>query len=381
LSPEAGGPPVVCLNLAAAQARLGHLVAIVSSFDLNNDESVCKLITSIPGCDQIEFRVVPPPGLICSLTGFCQKAEKVLGDVDVDVMHIHGIWEPFLLTLARWSISKKIPYIISPHGMLYPYCLAEKALKKRVALDLLYRRFINSAAALHVLNDDEARAVTPFSSGLMLVVVPNGVDDQALEIAGGNDTDIADAAASHGKPYFVFLGRLHHIKGIDLLLEAFGRYVEQGGDFDLAIVGPDGGYLGSIQDWMIRNRKLTNRLRIPGAVYGLEKYDWIRNAAAYVQTSRHETFSMSITEAMALAKPVIITGDCHFPEVGEEGAGFVTSANADAVAARMLELERDGGLRERMGRAGSELVKKRFRWESSAAELIKGYEAMCGSIA
>jgi len=374
LSPNLGGLPVACLNLAANQAKLGHEVTILTQHIVSDRESQI-FITSVRYHEKINYLSLPYASNLKYLLDKGHSIMLAVESLQPNVLHLHGVWEPFLLYVGRWALSNKLPYIISPHGMLYPYCLSEKSFKKKIALKLFYKRFIDHASALHVLNNDEKDAINSFINKQLVFVASNGVDDALLEFSEKNNINPSSQFGVN-KPYFLFLGRLHPIKGLDLLLESFGWYVNQGGLYDLALIGPDGGSLKSISNWLERNDDIKHRVLMPGSIYGDEKYTWIINSLAYIQTSKHETFSMSITEALALSKPVIITKNCHFPEVAEVGAGFVTDPCPEKISSCMLKIDNSPKVMEDMGRAGSLLVRKRFQWERTAADLVTGYSAL-----
>ena len=73
-------------------------------------------------------------------------------------------------------------------------------------------------------------------------------------------------------------------------------------------------------------------MHVVGPQYGRDKAAALVDAACLVLPSRQEGFSMSITEAMAYRKPLVITQGCHRPEVAEFGAGRVVKLDARAVA-------------------------------------------------
>jgi glycosyltransferase involved in cell wall biosynthesis len=90
--------------------------------------------------------------------------------------------------------------------------------------------------------------------------------------------------------------------------------------------------------------------------------------------SRQEGFSLAITEAMACEAPVVISTECHFPEVREAGAGVVAELNAPAIAAGIETVLGDPRAAAQMGRAGRALVVSRFTWPKVAQQMIENYQ-------
>ena len=60
------------------------------------------------------------------------------------IVHIHGMWSPLLWRSANLARNFRVPYAITPHGMLDPWCLRQKSLKKRVALAVGWRRILDA---------------------------------------------------------------------------------------------------------------------------------------------------------------------------------------------------------------------------------------------
>jgi glycosyltransferase involved in cell wall biosynthesis len=145
----------------------------------------------------------------------------------------------------------------------------------------------------------------------------------------------------------------------------------------LVVAGPDDGER-AVFEQRIAAHGLTARTHITGPIYGRAKYEAMTDAACFCLPSRQEGFSVAITEALALSCPVVITRECHFPEVGEVGAGFVTGLDAREVAQGLLSLLGDPAAAREMGRRGLALVRERFTWERIAEQTIDAYRRHCG---
>jgi glycosyltransferase involved in cell wall biosynthesis len=88
---------------------------------------------------------------------------------------------------------------------------------------------------------------------------------------------------------------------------------------------------------------------------------------------------MAILEGMACGLPVLITHQCHFPEVADAGAGYVVGPNAEEVAKALRDLVDDPALRSRMGENGRRLVKEKYTWDRIAAQMIEEYKKVLGN--
>jgi glycosyltransferase involved in cell wall biosynthesis len=101
-------------------------------------------------------------------------------------------------------------------------------------------------------------------------------------------------------------------------------------------------------------------------------------AKVFIFPSLYEGFGLPPLEAMAHGTPVLTSNTSSIPEVVGNAAVLV---NPENVFEMMRALERvllDHPLRERMRQRGYDQVKK-FSWDSSAAEILAGYEEVTGS--
>lgn len=263
-----------------------------------------------------------------------------------------------------------VPYVVVPHGMLDPWSLRQKALKKRVALATYMRGVLDRAAFLHALNAEERDLMRPLGLKVPVEVIPNGVfleEFERMPAAG------AFRAAHRGlgqDPYILFLSRLHFKKGLDYLADAFAILAKQRADVRLVVAGSDDGFKGEFER-MIAAHGLSGRTHLVGPLYGEEKLAAFNDAACFCLPSRQEGFSIAITESLACGTPAVVSEDCHYPEVGEVGAGTVTALEAGAVAAGLVRVL--AGDRGAMGEAGRRLVRERFNWPAVARTTLGAY--------
>jgi glycosyltransferase involved in cell wall biosynthesis len=196
-------------------------------------------------------------------------------------------------------------------------------------------------------------------------VIPNGIEPNEIYPLPPAGTFRATLPSLGDHPYILFLSRLHYKKGLDYLAEAFKIVAPQLPDVHLVVAGPDGGAQAEFEA-VIREAGLTDRVHLTGPIYGERKLAAYVDATVFCLPSRQEGFSIAITEAMACGTPVVISQQCHFPEVAEAGAGIVVDLAAAAVATALITLLQDTGCLERASIAGRLLVDERFVWSKVA---------------
>lgn len=374
MDPDKGGPQAVVMRLAAAQADLGHDVRVVSQADRDVIARMVALGQLIPGFERISWHLLPPPGRVEEI--LCRRARGLLTRVlsDADQLHLHGVWEPILVSAATIARHSGLPYCVCPVGMLDTWSLAQKRWKKRLALALGCRRMLDNAAFIHALNRDEVDLMQPVGLRAPAEIIPNGVFIEEFEQLPSPRPFLDLIARPAGRRYVLFLSRLHYKKGLDLLAHAFRQVAAECPDVDLVVAGPDGGAEDDFRT-LVRRFGLERRVLMVGPLYGETKLQALVAAACFCLPSRQEGFSIAITEALACGTPVVITHACHFPEVAIAGAGVVTTLEPAEIARGMIEVLENASAAERMGKRGRHLVFENYTWPRIARLTTGLYEA------
>lgn len=368
VDPKAGGPPAVVLRIAAGQAALGHDVTVAHlPLPADREPDFRRSCDAVPGIARVRFATVDPA---MATTLGRPRAAPSFGRCDM--LHIHGVWEPVLPACARWARAQGIPYCFVPHGMLDRWSMAQKKWKKRVALWLGWKAVLDRAAFLHVLNEDEGRGLAPLGLRAPFETIANGVFLSEIEPVPARGSFRAKRPELGNDPYVLFLSRLHFKKGLDHLADAFAILVREHPAVRLVVAGPDDGERAPFEA-RIAGHGLASRTHVVGPLYGRDKYEALADCAAFCLPSRQEGFSVAVTEALALARPVVISTECHFPEVAEVGAGAVTSLDPADVAKALARFIADPAMADAAGARGAALVRERFTWEAIAARTIEVY--------
>lgn len=181
--------------------------------------------------------------------------------------------------------------------------------------------------------------------GVRIEAVPNSVPAPLV------------APADSSAKWVVAAGRLTKVKQYDLLVEAFAKVVAVRPDWRLRIYG-SGDASGNEKDALhalIGELGLHNHVFLMGPANPLEP-EWVKGSIAAV-TSSHESFGMTIVEAMRSGLPVVSTDCPHGPrEIITDGSDgrLVPVGDTGAVADALLGLINDDELRRTMGAAALE---------------------------
>jgi glycosyltransferase involved in cell wall biosynthesis len=187
-------------------------------------------------------------------------------------------------------------------------------------------------------------------------VVPYFLPDVETEQGGRREAGGESEASPHDRPYFLFVGRLEKIKGLDDVIPVFAGFDRA----DLLIAG-DGEYAGTLRALAAGNPRVKFLGRI--APEALSRY--YRHAAALLVPSVcFETFGIIIIEAFRQGTPVVARRIGPFPEILDRaGAGdlFETPAELERALHRYLD---DPERRARLGRAAVDAFQA--NWSESA---------------
>lgn len=372
IDPKNGGLQAVAMRIAAAQCGLGLEVHVVSYGGPSVQAQVTEIGKNIPNFSRIQWHLLPDPDRIETL--FCFDGRRLLRKVmkRASFVHIHGVWEPFLVHASKLAKAARIPYCVCPAGMLDHWSLQQKSWKKKLALRFCYRRMLNDAAFLHVLNIDEVAAIEPLNFRSAKLVIPNGVFTEEFDPLPESGLFKQKMSLSPDRRYILFLSRLHIKKGTDILAMAFAAISEMYPDVDLVVAGPDG---GAEDDFMhlVEKFDIHHRVHLVGPIYGEMKIEAMVDADCFCLPSRQEGFSMAITEALACGTPVVITDQCHFPEVSAANAGLIVSVDPVEVAKALAVILSDAVRAQSMGLNGRRLVLEQFTWPAIADATVRGY--------
>lgn len=297
---------------------------------------------------------------------------------DYDLVHQHGIWQPFSLSTRSWGKRLDRPVVISPRGMLDAWAMRNSAWKKRIAMRLFERSNLKSASCLHALNANEMETMRRLGLENPVAIIPNGVTPGVME----RTIAPPDAYARESRRKLLFLGRLHPKKGLIETLDGWAR--AQGIDDSLAkdwvlvIAGwDDGGHLGELERHA-DSLGIAGSVMFSGPAFGAEKESILHHSDAFVLASHSEGLPMSVLEAWSHALPVLMTSACNLPEAFDIGAAIEISTAPEEMARTIAVSLTDPSL-SYYGETGRELVSNKFTWERISRDLASLYGWLCGA--
>ena len=289
---------------------------------------------------------------------------QVVRSFQPDIVHDNGIWLPHNHSLARLTAQRNLPRLVSIRGMLEPWALAHKRVKKKLAWLAYQKRDLNRAAALHATADSEAEVIANLGLLPRVVVLPNGVD-------------IPAAAASHSRApdqprTALFLSRIHPKKGLDRLIDAWNAVRPRG--WRLRIAGPGArGYCDEMARRIAR-AGLERQVSLEGPVYGAAKTHAFTSADAFLLPSHSENFGIVVAEALAHGVPVLTTTATPWQALESENCGWCIDGTPEAIAKALdIALSLPDAERAAMGARGRAWMRRDFSWNRIAKGMTEVY--------
>lgn len=294
---------------------------------------------------------------------------------DYDLIHTNTVFAPLVL-LTHWICKlHKVPYIMTPHGMLEPWALSYKSWKKHFYYALFEKPALQQSSAIHVLANSEANNLK--SLGFQhTIVVPNGIHLQEFEILPEPELFYQKFPATRNKTIILFLGRIDPKKGLDLLAPAFAKVHQKFPHTHLVVAGPDSiGFLPTAQHYF-EQAGVQESVTFTEMLSGSLKHAALAAASLYVSPSYSEGFSMSVLEGLASGVPCVITTGCNFPEAAAAKAAHVVNIDTDAIADALIHCLSHPQQAKIMGDRAREFILKNYTWEQSAKKLTQVYQAI-----
>jgi glycosyltransferase involved in cell wall biosynthesis len=271
---------------------------------------------------------------------------------DYDVVIIHGLWlyHGYAVTSVMNELrakGKKLPICyVMPHGMLDPYFQKDpsrrsKAIRNAIYWRLIEKRVINQADGVLFTCEEElllARQTFPGYAPKTELNIGYGIQPPPSQQAISSKTFHEVCPGLKGRPYLLFLSRIHQKKGVDLLIHAYAKILSQSSPETsesrpcLVIAGPTDSAYADQMKMLVSELGLSDRVFFSGMLRGEMKWAAFYGCEAFVLPSHQENFGIAVVEALACGKPVLITKQVNiWREIVEASCGLACQDTSDGI--------------------------------------------------
>lgn len=345
-SVNAGGEGLAALRYSQAIARAGCAVTLLS-------KAISGALVEEHLKDGVfEQRAVPmSKNFFFDLFAEYRLLQRIFEGGKFDLIHLHGMWSPFLAVAAVFAHRRGIPLVISPHGCLEPWALRNKYYKKLLAMKIYQGAVLQSASLLVATADQELRNLRNLGFKQPIAVVPNGVDVGHVTHRGENI----------GIKTFLFLSRVHPKKGLLDLVEAWAAVRQPG--WRIVIAGGDEeGYRAKVEA-LIRQKGLESDFQFAGFVDGAHKQACFDQADVFILPTYSENFGIAVAEALANELPVITTTGAPWADLVQHRCGWWVRPGVPGISSALVEaMACDPCALKQMGQRGRQLVLDKYSW-------------------
>ncbi|MEL7445733.1 MAG: glycosyltransferase [Pseudomonadota bacterium] len=281
---------------------------------------------------------------------------------DADVIHNNGLW--LAPNIASGFVARRTgkPLIVAPRGSLAASALERSRWKKKVAWPL-QKVAIEQADCFHATAEKEYEEIRAFGLTAPVAVIPNGIDLPELSTVEPRE-----------ERTLLFLGRIHPIKGLDLLLQVWRDLPTATKDgWRLRLVGKDeNGHQTELEAFAAKH-DLTD-VDFVGPAWNAAKTGEYASADLYVLPTKTENFGMTVAEALASGTPVITTKGAPWAGLEENDCGWWVDRSHGALRTALVQaMEKPPEELERLGANGRNWVREAFGWDRIAEEMTSVY--------
>lgn len=308
---------------------------------------------------------------------------KIRNDIKgYDIIHIHEHRQTLAIFASYFARKNNIPYVVQAHGSVLPFFQKEGL--KNIFDKVFGFKILHNASCVFALTEVEKEQYLKM-----------GVDEDKIEIVPlGINLDEYENLPDYGKfrskfnigendKLILFVGRIHEIKGLGLLIDSFNDLINQHNEnhsledissssIKLAIVGPDDGYLVKLED-KIKEYSLEDNVIITGPLYKEEKQEALVDCDLFVMPSKYESFTTSGLEAMACSKPLVLTKNNHIHDWVDGNVGLACDDNKDSLREAIEKVLFDEDLSLIFARNGQKLIKEKYNWDIINDQILEIY--------
>lgn len=365
---DGGGPTKVCYDISAELVKGGHDVTVYTTDGFKSKLNVeTNRLVDVDGIKTYYFKslsrylsrnlVLPIPYYLVVI------ARREL--TKFDVIHIHEYRTVSAIIIRHYAKKYKVPYILQGHGSVLP--TFERQNLKKIYDALFGYSILKDASKLIALTNTQASQYIQMGVDKSKIeVVPNGVCVSEFSSLPRKGEFRQKYSINESQKIVLFLGRIHEIKGIDLLVSAFSECITNTNfnDTKLVIAGPDDRFLSQLEK-QIEELGIENNVLLTGPIYGTDKLEAYTDADIYVLPSIYETFPMTVIEACACSTPVIITKNCGIEDIIHDKAGYVIEHDKNKLKTALFDFLDNEKMRKRYGEGGRELALTKLSFDQT----------------
>ena len=370
---SAGGVVNAAYEIAKKQVEDGHDVSVYTTdscqerlklennYNVDVDGIKVFYFKNISQSIKTKLTIDTPISLIPNL-------KKTINDFDI--IHIHEHRHSLAIATHRYAKKNNIPYVLQAHGSVLPFFQKEKlkeVFDKFWGFDILH-----DAEKVFALTEVEKQQYLKMGvEEDKIEIVPLGINLKDYNNLPKKGLFKSKYNLKENEKIILFLGRIHEIKGLDLLIKSFNNLPND--NVKLAIVGGDYGFKKEIDD-LIEEYNLNDKVIFPGVLTGKDKLEALVDCDLFVMPSRYESFTTSGLEAMACNKPLVLTKNNHIHTWVNDNVGLTCEFEVEELTKCLNTLLNDELLCKQFGKIARKLIEEEYNWDNVITQIETIYK-------
>ena len=290
---------------------------------------------------------------------------RVLEDFKPDIIH-NQTSGPLALAIFRYAKKRNVPIVMTDHT--YPDNLTQqvklpKFAKKPInaAMNAYFMSFLRRSEYATLPTKQAITDLLPknhHSFKVPVEALSNGIDLSHFTKGPASEEIYKKYAIPKNVPIILYVGRIDPEKSLDILVNSFKKLIKEAPKAHLVMVG-DGTAREKLEK-MIKRKKLDSQTHFIGRVIGDDLSQIYRTGTVFVITSKTETQSIVLMEAMASGLPAIAVNAGAVTELVKDGEnGFIFEPNDTAgIASGIYTIISNKELREKMSKNALKMIAK-----------------------
>lgn len=366
----AGGTSDLMFKICKAQEKQKHQPMVYSG-DYKFDHELAEKLPNTrfrvlkSWLDRAGFSIMP---------GLAAQLQSDRDEIDIVHMHVFRTFQN--VVLYKFCQRNNIPFVLDAHGAV-PYYHRKNGLKK--LFDRIWGRKMMHDADFLIAETEvgvqEYLDVDPTLNRENIVVISPPFDTDEFETLPEKGKFRAEHNISPDKKVIMFLGRVHHIKGNDFLIEGFAELCKQRDDCLLVIVGGDDGHMDECKA-LADKLGVADKTMFTGFIGGDDKNSALIDADIVAQMSRQEQGAWAPFEAVLCGTPIVVTDHTGAGEdVRRVDAGAtVEFDNPGALAGTFNDIFENYSAAKEKTMKAKEFIETKMSMNARAQEYVDVYQ-------
>ena len=349
-----GGPVFASYNLCKETACLQAQIQVITT-DANGLKRVDAQVNSFQALNN--FKVKYCKEEIPKYFSFTFLLQLWNDLKDSEVVHVQSIYSYTTPIALVYSFFQNKKVCISPRGSLAKWSFIKRGVLKKLWISLLIRPFVKKTVWL-ATSQKEQEEIQYFFKTATIKILSDGVNIPA-------DFKLLNCKWS-SQNYIAALGRIHKVKGYDLLIKSMRKLLDYDPSLKLLIAGNDEGDLDRLKR-IVSDLSLQEQVRFVGSLHDEDKDQFLANAKCLVLPSHTENFGIVVAEALCLGTPVVASQNTPWSILETYKAGLHIENTPDEISKACITILENLDEYEKK----TKLLAQQYDWKNIAIQYLK----------